>query len=106
LGIVFSLVWFFGVFISAGVEYYSVKTDLANSVQSPDPSLKAGGWEVIGQQTLVTNCGVKDKEVSCTPRFKKLALLALAPIAVAWVLILLTIYAVIWVHDGFKRDES
>jgi len=106
LGIVLSLVWLLGVLVYAGIEYRTVETDLTKSVQSPNPALKTGGWEVIGQQTLVTNCGVKNKQVSCSPRLANLALLAFAPITVAWFVVLLIVRAVVWVRAGFKSDET
>ncbi len=106
LGIVFSLAWFLGVLVFAGVEYHTVQTDLTNSLQSTNPSLKAEGWEVIGQQTVVTNCGVREKQVYCSPRFANLALLAFGPITLAWILVLVGVYAIAWIHAGFKGDET
>lgn len=105
LGVVLSLAWLLGVLVYAGVEYHYTLEDLTSSVQSPDPALKPGGWEVIGQESLVINCGVREKQVSCSLRLGNLALLIFGPIAAAWLVVLAFVYAAMWVRAGF-RDET
>jgi len=106
LGIICSIAWLIGVLVFAGIEYHTVQADLTLSVQFVDPLLTAGKWEVVGKQTFITNCGVNEKQVSCSPRFANLALLAIGPVALGWVLVVLIVYAVIWVHAGFRGDET
>lgn len=107
LGIVLSLAWFLSVSIYAGIEYHSVKKDLANRVPlfAMTFSISPQGvtHSMMNYQTFIANCSGKSYDFySCTPRFGNIALLALAPIAVAWVIILLMIYTIIWVCAGFK----
>jgi len=125
-----SVAWLIGVLAIAGIEYHSVQNDLLAAVKSPyssleqsghevpppppgfvidsqpDPSAKPGGWHVIGQQTFLTNCDVKDKFVSCSPQFVNLALLAFGPVAIGWALVSLMAYAIMWIRAGFREDQT
>jgi hypothetical protein len=106
LGFVLSAAWLIGVLIYAAFDYHSVRTDLVTAVRTADPSLAKGGWEVVGQQSFLTNCDAKDKEVSCSPRALNLAALGLLPIAISWLAAILLVIAVLWVRAGFRDRET
>ncbi|SRR5581483_5158962 len=107
LGVVLSLVWVLGVLIYAGIEYHTVRTNLTNTVQSPtNSSIDGDRWEIVGQKTFAISCAVKNKQISCAPRFKNLVLLAIAPVIVAWVLVILITCAATWVRTGFDSDAT
>jgi len=81
LGIVLSVVWMVGVVIYAAFDFSSVRADLSTSVRTSDASFAKGGWEVVGQESFLTTCDAKDKQVLCSPRVFNL--LGLAPVPVA-----------------------
>lgn len=97
LGIVLSLAWFLGILIFAVLDFQTVQTHLTTSVKSGNPFV-----EGISEQTFFTNCNVKEKQVSCIPRSGSIALLSVVPVAIAWILIVTAVYAVLWIHAGFR----
>jgi hypothetical protein len=106
VGLVLSTAWLIGVLIHAAFDYHSVRADLVTAVRTADPSLVNSRWEVIGQETFLTTCDVKDKEVSCSPRALNLAALGLIPIAISWLAAVLLVIAVMWVRAGFRDHET
>lgn len=108
LGVVLSVAWIVGVLIYAVLEHYSVRGDLTTSINLPEPSSPpvVSHWEIVGQQSFLTDCDVKQKQVSCSPRFTNLALLSLLPIISCWLIAVLVVYAVRWVRAGFRSDET
>ncbi len=104
LGTVLSLAWLLGTLIYATVEFQTVQVNLTESINSPKPNdpFAALGFEITGQQTFLTNCNVKEKRVSCSPRISRIALLATVPVVIAWILVV----AFIWVRAGFRAHET
>ncbi len=90
IGIAVSVVWAVGVAIFSAYEHRSLHLALSATVRLPDPS-RAGGWEEMGQQTLLTECVLRENEISCSPRWSNLSPLLLAPVIAAWLLIAILI---------------
>lgn len=97
LGVVLSLAWFLGVLIYAAFDFQTVQTNLTTSVNSGNPFRN-----YAGQNTLLTNCDVKEKQVSCSPRFGSIALLSAAPVVITWILLAAVVYAALWIRAGFR----
>lgn len=106
LGVVLSVVWMVGVAIYAALDFSSVRADLLTSVRTSDPSLAKSGWEVVGQESFLTTCDAKDKQVLCSPRIFNVLGLALVPVAASWLVAFLLVYAALWVRAGFRGDET
>jgi len=106
LGVALSIAWLLGVALYAAFDFASVRDDLLTSVRTSDPALAKGGWEVVGQETFLTTCDSKEKQVSCSPRVLHLLGLAFLPVALSWIVTLLLVYAVLWIRAGFRGDET
>jgi len=104
LGIVLSALWLLGVAIYASWEYQSMQSSLAHSALPSE--LPPSEWEVVGQQSFLTDCKLVQGQASCASRVANLASLALLPILAIWPMVLLLVCAFLWVRTGFRRDET
>lgn len=105
LGTVLSAVWVIGVLVYAAYDYHTVSTDLtssANPFQAIPPPPE--GFEVVGQQSLLTECTLKQKAAICSPRLINLAALSLLPIGLVWLVTSLSVFAFLWIRAGFKNE--
>lgn len=109
LGIVLSCVWLVAVLTYTTFDFYRINSKEAGWENVP----KIGAPSVvpvkdIRRLSLLTECGHDGKQpmTTCAPRYANLALLILGPIAAGWLVVLLIVYAVLWIRAGFRGKET
>lgn len=105
LGIVLSLAWILSVVAFGTYDYFAARSDTGALRSFPDRSL-AGGWEEPGKRTAFTFCLVRETGVSCEIHFTFLALLALAPVIIGWLVAVAVAVSFRWVREGFRDKET
>lgn len=107
LGVVLSIAWVVGVFAYAISDHYALRADAIATVDAPEPATPpvVTRWDIVGQQSFLTECDIKYKLVTCSPRVLNLALLTFLPIVGGWLIVVLIVYAVLWIRAGFRSDE-
>jgi hypothetical protein len=110
LGIVLSSAWVVAVLAYAIFDFYTFNSKEAGWESAPKASATAPVIPVreINSVSLLTECGHDGKhvETSCWPRYGSVTLLVFAPIAAGWIIVLVTVLAVLWIRAGFREKET
>lgn len=109
LGIVLSCAWLVAVLTYTTFDFYQINSEEAGWKDEPT----IGAPSVVPAKDIrplspLTECGHDGKQLftTCAPRYANLTLLILGPIATGWLVVLLTVYPVLWVRAGFRGKET
>lgn len=106
MGVVLSITWLAGVLIYAAYDHHSTGINLIKAINAPQATSGIPeGFKIIGQQSFLTDCEVEQEVAICSSRLGNLAILLFLPIFLTWFLILILVFAFLWVRAGFRGDE-
>lgn len=105
LGVALSAAWVIGVVAYAVYDFRTTERTAISELKFPDPKLPPG-WQLVGPETLLVSCSADAGVASCYPRYLNVFLVVLGPVAGAWVLAAMVVYAISWIRAGFRDDEA